>query len=133
MPQKKRLANLQKFKAEQAKILVATDVASRGLDIPSVDLVINYDLPLNPTTYVHRVGRTARAGRSGLSISLVTQFDVQLMLEIEKYVNKKLAEYPAKEDDVLELIKSVYKAIKLVKIVTPYFSCEEDQKSIHRT
>ena len=117
MPQKTRLQNLQLFKSEQVKILVATDVASRGLDIPSVDLVVNYDLPLSPATYVHRVGRTARAGRSGLSISLVTQFDVQLMLEIEKYISKKMIEYKASDEEVTELVKTVYKAIKLVKIV----------------
>ena len=117
MPQKQRLENLQLFKSQQIKILVATDVASRGLDIPSVDLVINYDMPLNPTTYVHRVGRTARAGRSGLSISLITQFDVEVMTEIEGFVNKKMVEVKRDEKTVLELIKTVYKAIKLVKIV----------------
>jgi len=117
MPQKKRLENLQNFKSEQVKILVATDVASRGLDIPTVDLVINYDLPLSPETYVHRVGRTARAGRSGLSISLVTQFDLNVLMEIEKFVNKKLVEYSVKEEEINELIKPVFKSIKLTKIV----------------
>lgn len=63
--------------------MVATDVASRGLDIPSVDLVVNYDIPTNSKDYIHRVGRTARAGRSGKSVTMVTQYDVELFQRIE--------------------------------------------------
>lgn len=73
MPQDKRLAALNKFKSGKSTILVATDVASRGLDIPEVNLVLNYDVPQKSKDYIHRVGRTARAGRSGLSIAVVTQ------------------------------------------------------------
>lgn len=76
MSQNKRLSSLARFKTKDVNILVATDVASRGLDIPEVDLVINYDLPLNPKDYIHRVGRTARAGRAGRSLSIITQYDV---------------------------------------------------------
>lgn len=73
MSQPKRLAALNKFKAGERSLLVATDVASRGLDIPAVDVVINYDVPTNSKDYVHRVGRTARAGRSGRAVTIVTQ------------------------------------------------------------
>jgi ATP-dependent RNA helicase DDX47/RRP3 len=81
MSQAKRLGSLARFRQRDANVLVATDVASRGLDIPSVDLVINYDLPLNPKDYIHRVGRTARAGKGGRSISFITQYDVE---EVQK-------------------------------------------------
>jgi len=63
---------LKTFRNQAANILVATDVASRGLDIPTVDLVLNYDIPKNPDDYIHRVGRTARKGKRGLAISLMT-------------------------------------------------------------
>lgn len=81
-----RTDNLARFRASAARILVATDVASRGLDIPTVDLVLNYDIPRNPDDYVHRVGRTARAGRPGEAITLVGQRDVALFLAVEKRV-----------------------------------------------
>jgi ATP-dependent RNA helicase DDX47/RRP3 len=73
MTQDKRLGSLNKYKSKSQTILVTTDVASRGLDIPHVDVVLNYDTPTNVKDYIHRVGRTARAGREGTSITFVTQ------------------------------------------------------------
>ena len=72
LSQSQRLQALNKYKAGERSIMIATDVASRGLDIPSVDLVINYDIPTNSKDYIHRVGRTARAGNSGRAITVVT-------------------------------------------------------------
>ena len=86
LPQSQRNRNLSAFRSLKSRILIATDVASRGLDIPEVSCVINYDVPRDPRDYVHRVGRTARAGRSGTSITFVSQRDVELLLAIEKYV-----------------------------------------------
>jgi ATP-dependent RNA helicase DDX47/RRP3 len=94
LTQEKRLAALTQFKEGRKSILIATDVASRGLDIPSVDVVINYDIPMHSKDYIHRVGRTARAGRSGKSITMVTQYDIELYQRIEQVVGKKLPEYP---------------------------------------
>ncbi|KAF2428771.1 ATP-dependent RNA helicase DBP8 [Tothia fuscella] len=88
-----RISNLACFRAAAARILIATDVAARGLDIPEVGLVINYDIPRDPDDYIHRVGRTARAGRKGVSVTFVGQRDVQLVQAIEERVGSPLVEY----------------------------------------
>ena len=93
MDQSQRNAALSKFRSSSAQILVATDVASRGLDIPSVDHVLNFDIPATPKDYIHRVGRTARAGRSGIAVTLVTQYDVEAFQKIEGALGYKLEEY----------------------------------------
>ncbi|CUM62900.1 uncharacterized protein PRCAT00000459001 [Priceomyces carsonii] len=90
MPQTERVNSLHRFKAGAARILVATDVASRGLDIPTVQLVINYDIPADPDDFIHRVGRTARAGRKGDSISIVAEKDIDRIQSIEERINKKM-------------------------------------------
>ena len=92
LSQSARLGALSRFRARSRDILVATDVAARGLDIPSVDAVINFDLPPDSKTYVHRVGRTARAGKSGHAVSVVTQYDVEIWMRIENALGKKLEE-----------------------------------------
>lgn len=100
LSQSARLGALNKFRAGTRDILVATDVAARGLDIPKVDVVLNHDLPQDSKTYIHRVGRTARAGKSGVALSLVTQYDLEIYLRIEAALGKKLVEYPAAKDEV---------------------------------
>lgn len=90
LPQRQRIDNLARFRASAARILVATDVAARGLDIPEVSLVINYDLPRDPDDYIHRVGRTARAGRKGEAVTMVGQRDVELVLAIEARVGRQM-------------------------------------------
>lgn len=97
IPQKDRLAALARFKSQTCRILIATDVASRGLDIPSVQLVINYNVPQVPTDYVHRVGRTARAGRHGQSITIVTERDVKLVYAVEKVTGVKMKELDSED------------------------------------
>lgn len=93
IPQPQRLAALAKFKSNVVKMLIATDVASRGLDIPTVQLVLNHTLPKLPKEYIHRVGRTARAGRGGMAISLVTPYDIENLHAIEEQIKTKLTEY----------------------------------------
>jgi ATP-dependent RNA helicase DDX49/DBP8 len=121
MGQKDRLASLAKFKSSVVRVLIATDVASRGLDIPTVDLVLNLDVPRVPSDYVHRVGRTARAGRPGRAITLVTQYDVDLVHAIESVVlgGKQLEALPAgvvdEDRDVLPKLAGIATALHLAQ------------------
>ncbi|KAG7391933.1 putative ATP-dependent RNA helicase ddx49 [Phytophthora pseudosyringae] len=118
MSQNRRLAALGKFKSGLSHILISTDVASRGLDIPEVDVVLNFDLPRDADDYIHRVGRTARAGRSGQAISLVTQHDIELLQNIEDKVGKKMDDYEseAPEKKVLKLLNDVTTATRISKM-----------------
>lgn len=110
LSQSARLAALDKFRSKSRNLLIATDLAARGLDIPSVDLVINYHLPSDSKTYIHRVGRTARAGRSGITISLVMQYDVELWIRIEEALGKKLDELKISKDEAIVLAERVGEA-----------------------
>ena len=85
-------------------------MASRGLDIPSVDLVLNYELPQNSKDYIHRVGRTARAGRAGRAVTLVTQYDVELYQRIEHMLGTQLEQFPAPQDEAMLLMERVLEA-----------------------
>lgn len=114
LSQSHRFSDFQKFKSNKNNILVATDLACRGLDIPHVEFVINFDLPRNPIDYIHRVGRTARAGRLGTAISFVCPSDVQLILEIEKFVKVKMEEMDFDEDEAMKLLSSVSKGKKMI-------------------
>ena len=87
--QKQREATIEGFKKGKYKCLVATDVASRGLDIPMVDLVIQSESPKDIDTYIHRAGRTARAGRSGICITMFTKYTEYLLNKIEDKVKIK--------------------------------------------
>ncbi len=88
--QDERLKALAAFKAGEVDLLVATDVAARGLDIKDVPAVFNYDLPFNAEDYVHRIGRTGRAGASGLAVSFVCSADARSVADLEKLLKKKL-------------------------------------------
>jgi superfamily II DNA/RNA helicase len=117
LSQNRRLAALAKFKSQQVRVLVATDVASRGLDVPSVDLVINSELPRNPVSYVHRIGRTARAGRRGRAISLVSETDVSLVHAAEKITGRPLEKCLEVTDEAaIRMLGPVTKASRLAKM-----------------
>jgi len=113
LSQSQRLGALGKFKSGGRRILVATDVASRGLDIPSVDLVINFDVPTHSKDYIHRVGRTARAGRAGKAILFVTQYDVEFLKRLEFVLGQDLEVWPTDKEEVLLLRERVDEAARL--------------------
>lgn len=113
MSQSQRISSLHKFSSGGRTILVCTDVASRGLDLPNVNLVINYDLPNTGKEYIHRVGRTARAGKAGTALSIITQYDVEVYQRIEGLLGKKLPEYSTDEETVLILLERVSEAQRL--------------------
>ena len=88
--QSKRQEALNEFKNGNNKILIASDVAGRGIDIENISHVINFDVPINPEDYVHRIGRTGRAGKKGTAITFVLKKDTKYLQEIEKLIKKKI-------------------------------------------
>lgn len=109
LPQDKRIKVLNRFKRGELSILIATDVASRGLHVDGITHVINYDLPQDPEDYVHRIGRTARAGAGGRAISLACEDYVLSLHDIEEYIRKKIPALPVTDD----LIVADYKKVSL--------------------
>src|SRR5206468_12255109 len=91
MEQAARIAEFDRFKKDEINILVASDVAARGLDVKGVSHVINYDVPWQPDDYIHRIGRTGRAGAKGIAIMLATRQDAEAVAGIEKLTGLKIA------------------------------------------
>jgi ATP-dependent RNA helicase RhlB len=98
LPQNERLQIIEDFTAGRFPFLVATDVASRGLHIDDLEMVINYDIPQDSENYVHRIGRTARAGATGLAITLASEKTADHLEAIEKFIGQKIPEFPVTND-----------------------------------
>ena len=94
MDSKERLENMNNFKSGKTRIMLSTDLLARGIDIQQLSLVINFDLPNTKETYIHRIGRSGRYGRKGVSINLVVENDIQDLNELEAYYNIKIPEMP---------------------------------------
>ena len=109
MPQDKRNAALAKFKSGEAKIMLCTDVAARGIDVANVSHVINYDMPRGADVYLHRIGRTGRAGAKGTAISLIEAHDFMWVGKVERYTQESF------KPRVIEGLKPKHKAPSLVK------------------
>jgi len=99
LPQNKRTRLMQEFREKEVTILVCTDVAARGLDIKDVSFVINYDLPQEAANYVHRIGRTGRAGKNGRAISLCAHEDCEHLDDIYKYIDQKIEKMVLTDED----------------------------------
>lgn len=98
LDQKKRLRLMRDFKSGRFKYMVATDVASRGIDVENIGLVFNFDLPQDTENYVHRIGRTARAGRLGKAVSFCSETDYNELEKIERYLRQKIEVTPVEEE-----------------------------------
>lgn len=103
--QKDRFAILDNFRDGNNKILITTDVAARGIDIPNVDMVINYDIPDLPENYVHRCGRTGRGNRLGQALSFCSPNEIKLLEDIEKYTGDTIERYEMDKDEYLSIVK----------------------------
>jgi superfamily II DNA/RNA helicase len=101
MEQSDRIAEFDRFKKDEITILVASDVAARGLDVKGVSHVINFDVPWQPDDYIHRIGRTGRAGMKGIAITLATRDDAEAIDRIEKLIGHEIPRVgaPAKQEE----------------------------------
>lgn len=135
IPQSKRMKTIQQFKQGEFHILVATDVAARGIHIEDLSLVINYDVPNDKDNYVHRIGRTGRAGKEGLAASLVTGEDIMSLYMIEEHIGTMISEQELPSDAELdahkaEIEKWVEENTQKVKI--PVKASKPNQKGVQR-
>lgn len=116
--QAQRTKALADFKSGKVQTLIATDIAARGIDIEKLACVVNFDLPHVPEDYVHRIGRTGRAGASGLAVSLVSTEEIKLLLSIEKLINQKLERIKIKDFEFLHNFSDLVSA-KIQKFAPP--------------
>jgi superfamily II DNA/RNA helicase len=101
MEQKERNVIMSEFRTGSSRVLITTDLLARGIDVQQVSLVINYDLPNQRETYIHRIGRSGRFGRKGVAINFVTNEDNRVLRDIEQYYQTRIEELP---DYVADLI-----------------------------
>jgi len=101
LPQKERDAIMGEFRAGKSRVLIATDVWGRGLDVQQVSLVINYDLPNSRELYIHRIGRSGRFGRKGVAINFVKNDDIRILRDIEQYYGTQIDEMPMNVADLI--------------------------------
>ena len=101
MDQRERDLIMREFRSGSSRVLITTDLLARGIDVQQVSLVINYDLPTNRENYIHRIGRSGRFGRKGVSINFITQSDVKYLKDIETFYNTEIVEMPSNVQDLI--------------------------------
>lgn len=102
--QKERFAIFDRFRSGENKVLITTDVAARGIDIPEVEYVINYDLPEDPENYVHRCGRTGRGNNRGQALAFCSESEMELLKAIEEYTGEEIEQYTISENEYLSIL-----------------------------
>lgn len=101
MDQRERDLIMREFRSGSTRVLITTDLLARGIDIQQVSLVINFDLPTNRENYIHRIGRSGRFGRKGVSINFISQGDVKFLRDIEEFYHTQIDEMPNNVADLL--------------------------------
>ena len=132
--QSDRSAVLAQFRSGKVKMLVATDVTARGIDIPDVDYVVNYDLPDQPENYVHRVGRTGRGTRRGQAVAFCSEDEKVALVEIEEYIGKDIQRLEISRADYAETKKMTddKTAMTLDNLMAEIEAFEESKKKKKR-
>ncbi len=130
MDQSDRIKELDRFKSGDITIIVASDVAARGLDIPGVSHVVNYDVPHHAEDYVHRIGRTGRAGKTGIAYTLMTEAEAENLAEVEKLIRQKIQRYNGPEAVVAAVAAPVPVVIEPEDIVVAAAPATDDEPEI---
>jgi ATP-dependent RNA helicase RhlE len=126
--QDERSEVMKEFKEGRCNILIATDITARGIDVPDVDYVINYDLPDRPEVYVHRVGRTGRGINLGQAISFCSKEEKGLLDDIQKLINKDIEVIQLYKKDYENIIKSSTEGLSLQEMIAEHEQWEADRK-----
>jgi translation initiation factor 4A len=101
MDQNTRDIIMREFRSGSSRVLITTDLLSRGIDVQQVSLVINYDLPTQPENYLHRIGRSGRFGRKGVAINFVSEEDKRMLMDIQRFYNTVIEELPSNVADLI--------------------------------
>lgn len=128
MEQEDRFDTLDTFKSGRVKILLSTDVSARGIDIPDIDIVVNYDLPEIAENYVHRVGRTGRGTRKGQAISFCSKEEEDLLAEIETYVSKPINRIDISKDAYREILETATEVVPDLNALLKEIEAFENRK-----